>query len=314
MYDYPPPPQNDKHEIEVSFIIPVFNTADYLPECLDSILKQSCLKEILIIDDGSSDGSLATALAYSRRHDCISVLHSRNEGQSAARNKGLKLARGRFVFFVDSDDYLADYDLAPVIAFAAEQNIPLVKFQARKIWPSENGSNECILPLPPANRDLEANEGEVSKGFTLLVKMEAVWIPAICWTLIDRSLLVREQLFFKEGLTAEDQLFYIQLLSCCGGLNVLEMNATVYNYRIRPNSTMTAPSEKFFADHFTVCRLLEEWKENAVGDTEAAAAVSRIMIRIYYSAWQMLNDFPDGQKQRMQARFTPELAALFKRS
>lgn len=91
----------------VSIIVPVYNTKDYLPCCLDSILHQTYKNlEILLIDDGSTDGSGGICDKYAASDGRIQVLHQRNGGLSDARNQGLGLARGEYIAFVDSDDYI----------------------------------------------------------------------------------------------------------------------------------------------------------------------------------------------------------------
>ena len=89
----------------LSIVIPVYNTACYLPGCLDSILAQDgCTFEVVLVDDGSSDGSADICDAYAGRDSRVRVLHTSNAGVSHARNMGLNLASGEYVWLVDSDD------------------------------------------------------------------------------------------------------------------------------------------------------------------------------------------------------------------
>lgn len=94
-----------------SFIIPVYNTAQYLDECVQSILNQSYDDyEIILVDDGSTDGSGQICDEYSKKHSKIKVIHQKNAGLSAARNTGIKNASGEYFFLLDSDDFwLGDY-------------------------------------------------------------------------------------------------------------------------------------------------------------------------------------------------------------
>lgn len=95
----------------ISVIVPVYNVEPYLQECLDSIISQSYTDlQIIIIDDGSTDGSGAICDAYAAKDMRIQVVHQENRGLSAARNRGIELATGEYLTFVDSDDYLlTDY-------------------------------------------------------------------------------------------------------------------------------------------------------------------------------------------------------------
>lgn len=92
----------------ISVIVPVYNVKDYLPECLDSLQHQTYQNlEILLIDDGSTDGSATLLEAYKSLDSRAKIIHQANSGLSAARNTGLKSATGKYIFFLDSDDFLA---------------------------------------------------------------------------------------------------------------------------------------------------------------------------------------------------------------
>ena len=95
----------------ISIIVPVYNVREYLAECLDSLLSQNYPKlEFVIIDDGSTDGSGVLCDEFAKKDSRVKVIHQENQGLSAARNQGLKIAAGSYVTFLDSDDYLApDY-------------------------------------------------------------------------------------------------------------------------------------------------------------------------------------------------------------
>ena len=92
----------------ISVIVPVYNTADYLSKCVDSILNQTCKPlEIILVDDGSSDGSERICDEYAARYpQIVRAVHQRNQGPSAARNMGMEQAKGEVYSFIDSDDYI----------------------------------------------------------------------------------------------------------------------------------------------------------------------------------------------------------------
>lgn len=93
--------------VALSIIVPIYNLEQYLPRCLDSILSQTYRDfELILVDDGSVDGSLATCRAYAEKDDRIRVFHKENGGVSSARNYGMERAMGTFIAFVDGDDYL----------------------------------------------------------------------------------------------------------------------------------------------------------------------------------------------------------------
>ena len=93
----------------ISIIIPVYNVKDYLAKCLHSICEQTYKNlEIIVVDDGSSDGSGELCDQFALTDSRIKVFHQENQGQSCARNKGLAIAKGEYIGFVDSDDWIED--------------------------------------------------------------------------------------------------------------------------------------------------------------------------------------------------------------
>ncbi len=96
----------------ISIIIPVYNVERYLRACLDSIVNQKTNKyEVILIDDGSTDGSPKICDEYANRYTQVNVIHKKNEGVSSARNVGLDVAKGEWIWFVDADDYVSDSSL-----------------------------------------------------------------------------------------------------------------------------------------------------------------------------------------------------------
>ena len=96
-----------RENITFSVIIPIYNVEAFLKECIDSVLQQTYKDyEIILVDDGSTDESGAIADTYARNYPGINVIHRNNGGLSAARNTGIEAAKGRYIIFVDSDDYI----------------------------------------------------------------------------------------------------------------------------------------------------------------------------------------------------------------
>ena len=104
----------------VSIIIPVYNVEDYLEKCLDSMVHQTMDKskmEVLLIDDGSSDGSPEICDRYAKEYDIFKVFHNKNGGVSTARNFGIDKAQGKYIMFIDSDDYLSHNSVKDIAHF-----------------------------------------------------------------------------------------------------------------------------------------------------------------------------------------------------
>lgn len=295
-----------REQPQVSFIIPIFNTEQYLEQCLESILAQPVSKEIILINDGSSDNSLNIALKYSQLYPFITVVSSQNNGQSIARNRGISLARGKYLFFVDSDDYLLNANLDYILIAAEQHNIDVIKLQARRQTQSTDYTGP-IYALPSAHETLNRNQGFVISGTECLIKMvEQYWIPAICWSLIKREFLIKNNLFFVENMRAEDQLFYIQVLTCQSDIKVLEMGNVIYHYRVRENSTMTAPTEQFFIDHFKITQLIKQWTLSKHLEGEVQRSINQIIAHIYVSALVIYQEFSEEKKAKHKNYFSAE--------
>lgn len=99
---------NRTNSVTLAAVVPVYNVSAYLDRCMKSILEQTRVPdEIILVDDGSTDGSGAICDTYANRHLCVKVIHQENQGLSGARNTGIRAARSDYVTFIDSDDWLA---------------------------------------------------------------------------------------------------------------------------------------------------------------------------------------------------------------
>ena len=109
--------------IKISVIIPIYNMEEYLPQCLDSIVSQTLREiEILCIDDGSTDGSEEVLKLYCNRDSRIRVIKQNNQGVSCARNLGIEEASGKYVIFMDPDDWYPDKEILETLYVGAEKN------------------------------------------------------------------------------------------------------------------------------------------------------------------------------------------------
>lgn len=115
----------------LSYIIPLYNTEAYIVRCLRSIIAQDLPEggyEVIVVDDGSTDGGRELVEALAAEHPQVRLLSQTNAGVSAARNKALDAARGRFVQFVDSDDYLAEGMMQPLLQRAIDESLDVLVF------------------------------------------------------------------------------------------------------------------------------------------------------------------------------------------
>ena len=120
----------------LSVIVPVYNTEAYLEKCVSSLLDQDLPKEdyeIILIDDGSTDSSGSLCDVFVSAHDNIRVIHQSNRGLSAARNEGIALARGKYIQFVDSDDYLNPNVLQGIVLALESKNLDILRINYQNV-------------------------------------------------------------------------------------------------------------------------------------------------------------------------------------
>lgn len=227
--------------MKVSVIIPCYNAGRYLGECLDSVLAQDERDwEAIVIDDGSTDDTLAIAGTYAQRDARIRVYHQENRGVSAARNLGLTRAQGEWVTFVDGDDWIAR-DMLSVMLGAADEMTDMVvcahetfgeaheRFRPQGGWPELTGE-----------RKRRAAALRLIEGDSVLNIM--------CNKLHRRELLEREGIRLTEGVAmAEDALFNLEAVLC--GRGIVYVNRVTYHYRIHSQSATQKRTRSEFEAH-----------------------------------------------------------------
>lgn len=186
--------------IKISVIIPVYNTEQYVLECLASIEKQSFQEmEIILVDDGSTDSSGALCDEYAKNHTYVTVVHKANGGASDSRNVGLKTARGEYVHFVDSDDVVNDENAYINFINNVMPYSPDIMFSRCITYSANLSKIEQIQP----NYDTDG----LFRGNVLLEVLEKKYqltLTSPVNKLFKREFLISNSLFFKEGLSHEE--------------------------------------------------------------------------------------------------------------
>src|SRR5690554_3713943 len=127
--------------IKISLIIPVYNVEKYLEKCLNSCMNQDISEEeyeIIIVNDGTKDSSLSIALKFEQKYKNIKVYSQENQGLSAARNKGLSLAKGEYVWFIDSDDWIKENCLKSITDKCFKENLDALAIAAANVIDGKN--------------------------------------------------------------------------------------------------------------------------------------------------------------------------------
>lgn len=220
-------------ENTVSVIVPVFNAQDTLERCLTSITNQDYeLAEILIVDDGSTDSSLALARDFAKKHHNIQVISQSNHGVSAARNSGLEAAAGTFIQFVDSDDFLEPHATRTLVTLMESGvDLAIAGYVANKANPPKL-PRDYLIPIPV--------EGVVSKGELVKTHLPYLIRDGHNVNKMYKARIIKEQaIVFPEELTIlEDLTFNLNYLA---HISSAAFTATpIYNIENRPHSAVTS--------------------------------------------------------------------------
>lgn len=218
----------------ISVVIPVYNVEKYLAECVDSVLQQTYSDyEIILVDDGSTDSGGAMCDAYAARNSRIQVIHQRNGGLSAARNTGLNAARGEYIYFLDSDDYIEDCALAHLIELAEWENADVVFFDGYVFFDECEEDNSTSRYIRK-----ETYQPETGREMLLNLLINDEYRTAVPLMLFRRSYLLNNGICFEEGIIHEDELFTFLVYNADG--KVAHCHEQLYARRVRPASIMTA--------------------------------------------------------------------------
>jgi len=243
-------------KIKISIIIPVYNVEKYLRECLDSILVQTFQDfEIICVDDGSTDKSLEILQEYKRKDDRFVILQQRHAGAGAARNHGIKLAEGKYIQFLDSDDYFEPNLLEEMYSRAENHNADLVVCSYRKV-DDEGNVTESRNPNSPINLD----KTPIEKPFSKQDFKEEIFslLTPIPWNKLYRKDLIWENnIVFPDIHICEDVAF---VHSCVASSNkILVFDDELINYRFNRPGSMATYRTKYTIDVVHSCNALKKY-------------------------------------------------------
>lgn len=245
---------------KLSVIIPMYNAEKYIGECLDSILESDLPKgryEILVVNDGSKDNGPAVAMEYAAKHDNITYLTQENQGQSVARNYGIRECHGEYVWFVDSDDKVTK-EINHALSYIEQQSLDILAFKM-KVY-NKDGS----FGLSPNKWDL-VECGKLVNPKELIEK--DFILGTICRYFIRKQLLLDHALFFKPGITHQDVELSYRLYSYAEKLMFIDDVLYVYVYHSDSVSRSVSPQKKikYLKDSIYVMEskkiLADEFKE-----------------------------------------------------
>lgn len=223
----------------VSVIIPVYNGEKYLKECLDSVIRQSFSHwEMICINDGSTDGSLRILEDFARMDDRIRVLSQDNQGQSAARNAGMRCALGAYILFLDCDDRLMPDALERLTERAAEDQLDILYFDGETFFNDGLDTEEKFAGYRQVYHAKITISGTLTgtEMFRTLYESGSYRV-SVCMQLFRRTFLQETGMTFYPGILYEDNLFTMKTMTQAKRTGYCHQ--TFYMRRIRPNSIVT---------------------------------------------------------------------------
>lgn len=261
----------------ISVIVPVYNAQPYLHRCIDSILSQTFTDfELLLVDDGSTDQSGAICDEYARKNSRIKVFHKVNGGVSSARNWGLDNAKGEWVTFVDSDDWLKSTYLHGLISFAKKKIDLIISY------PETNSQAKVVKPK------VYTPKWVITSDFADLFVLYDINVYTTSWAKLYKLTLIQSNgIRFNEKITmGEDTVFFYTYLLVSS--NIYVSNIVGYCYHNTPDSlskrfySVDAEWESYVNIRSVINALIEQ---KQISDYKALSNLQKI---ISYYIWRVI--------------------------
>lgn len=281
----------EDYKYKLSIIIPMYNAEKYIGNCLDSIFGSDLPAEdyeVVVVNDGSKDKGPEIVAEYMKQHPNLSYYSQENQGQSTARNNGIKSAKGEYVWCVDADDML-DKNIASMIDLLSDnRGVDIFAVQLKQV--KEDGTFvriECGQPNVTHNVQLEGREAIIS-GYNP---------SSVCALLIKRDFLINKGLFFKVGITHQDVELSYRLFASANHVFFSEL--CPYIYILHPNSTSQSVNPqkktKYLSDDIVVMQSFTKLAQSVETTDKQLADV--IMNRVRYIHVGMLYNVYLHRKQ-----------------
>lgn len=240
---------------QISIIIPVYNVEDYIADCLLSVMKlsDSISAECIIVDDCGQDKSMEIARdivdSYNGPILFRFVHHKFNKGLSAARNTGIKMSRGNYLFFMDSDDYIDSDEFGKIVLYACQYNADIIIGDYKEVG---------INTIEKLNdRKIPTKKGTIYTGQAFFINYHRPLSSVVWRNLYKRSFLQNNNIYFHEGIYFEDIEFTPTIFHYAS--SVIYSGVSYYYYRRRENSITTSSfSEKKLLDTIKIWNCLNE--------------------------------------------------------
>lgn len=280
------------NNVKISVIIPVYNQEKFISECLDSVINQDLKDiEIICVDDGSTDRTLEILNSYAIKDARIVVLHQENKHAGEARNLGISVAKGEYIHFLDSDDYLFPDVYKNLYDILSENKLEFIKFRA-KVFDNETRENqihnwtELIGVIP------EKDFGKIlsfADNAKTLVK-----VSDTCWSgMYSKKFLTKYNIKFNNFKVANDTSFFIQCI--INAERVMVVDSYVVHWRTNAGTSLMDNRLKYYECQFKSFRLISDLCKNLSPELKSLVLENQVDGLMYFiSKWD--NDLKDKEQ------------------
>ena len=289
----------------VSVIVPVSNVEKYLVRCIDSILNQTLENiEIILVNDGSTDSSPIICDQYSNKYENIKVIHKENNRVSAARNDGIKVAKGKYIGFVDSDDWIESEMFGSMYKVAEDTKSDFVMCDFKKV----GVENEYMVSQPIRKGYYDRNMIE-KELFPCMIMLENIELPPtvsnwIC--LFRRDLLLNNDIYYDEDIHyCEDSIFGSKVIYHANSFYYIK-GKYFYNYFYNPNSTTTTCNMRKWDSYLKINNRLKEYFKNDKFDFSRQIKINMLYFTLNFLGEIKKSDLSIKDKQRECKRILNE--------
>ena len=285
-------------EEKVSIIIPIYNVEQYLARCLDTVLAQTYENiEVICVNDGSTDNSSNILEHYAQFDSIIKIINKENGGLGSARNAGIRAAEGKYLLFLDSDDYIASFAVEHLVQNAEKNNVDFVI--CHYIWKNFNSDDIMVAAIREFKDYYRDKPFSCENMGSLSYKL----IPVMAWTKLYRTDFIKENnLYFYEDMIYEDVPYWADVYVKAKRITYLP--EPLFFYTIRSDSIMGMKGEKVF-DIIKAYERVEESLKRAGYWDKFKTSVQALMMADFFHKFHLL-------KPELREEFFNRLKALKK--